>query len=108
MRHSKTFFNQPELMANDAHGVYMMQLAFDSLLPIYKNQAAKQLSKQTIADIEAGPECEYHFEACDLLTNVTFCTPSGQKWSLQYAEGGVWAIPACFARTKAANDFFGC
>lgn len=27
--------------------------------------------------------------------------------NIQYAEGGIWAIPACFMRTKKASEFFG-
>lgn len=107
MLHSKTFFNQPELLCNDAHGVYMMQLTFKDLLPTYQRQAKKAIGEDAINDILAGPDCEWHFEACDSLTNVTFKTPSGQKFSINYGEGGIWAIPNCFLRTKAAEEFFG-
>lgn len=107
MKRNKNTMTEPELMCNDAHGIYMMQLTYDSLLPRYKKQALKELGEETIQDIIDGPDNEFHFDACNSLTNVTFKTETGQKFTIQYAEGGTWAIPACFARSRAASVFFG-
>jgi len=103
----KTKFKTPELFIDDHHGVYMGQIAWSQLANQYKLQAKKVLSEATIKDLE-NVESEFHCDACDQLTNVKFKTPTGQQWSLQYAEGGMWAIPQCFYRTKEANNFFGC
>lgn len=98
---------EPELFIDDHHGIYMGQLAWRHLAERYKKQARRKLSKETIESLEAGPDDEWHFDACDSFTNVEFKTETGQKFNIQYAEGGMWAIPFCFMRTNAANDFFG-
>jgi hypothetical protein len=107
MKTTKKTILQPELLVDDHHGQYMGQLAWQYLADRYKKQAAKVLSAETIKSLENGPEDEWHFEACDSLTNVEFKTETGQKVTIQNAEGGIWAIPACFMRSKAANNFFG-
>jgi hypothetical protein len=107
MRTSKNTITGPELFVDDHHGQYMGQIAWQQLAERYKLQAKKQLSAETIASIEAGPDDEYHHESCDSFTNCTFKTPTGQKLSIQYAEGGMWIIPACFTGKKA-EEFFGC
>jgi len=104
-----TKWNEPELMADDHHGVYMMQLLVSQNkadnTDLWK-QIQKQMSESDLSAILEGPDCEWHFEACDSLTNQTFKTKTGQKYSIQYAEGGLWAIPFCFKGQKA-SEFFG-
>ncbi len=101
----KTKFVEPELFVDDHHGCYMGKLAWEYLADRYKMQAKKQLSQETINDL-LDVDNEFHYDACDSLTQVTFKTETGQKWNLQYAEGGIWAIPKCF-KGKKANEFFG-
>lgn len=98
---------KPELFVDDHHGQYMGQIAWKQLADRYKKQAAKQLSKEDITSLEEGPENQFHFEACDNFTNVTFKTETGQKLYINYAEGGMWIIPACFLRSKESEHFFG-
>jgi len=104
-----TKWNEPELMADDHHGVYMMQLLVSQNkadnTDLWK-QIQKQMSESDLSAILEGPDCEWHFEACDSLTSKTFKTKTGQKYSIQYAEGGLWAIPFCFKGQKA-SEFFG-
>jgi hypothetical protein len=107
MKTSKSTILSPELFVDNHHGQYMGQIAWQQLADFYKKQALKVLSAETVASLEAGPDDEWHFEACDNLTNVAFKSPTGQKLSIQYAEGGMWIIPACFYRSKEANEFFG-
>lgn len=105
----KTKWTQPELLADDHHGQHMMQLLFEKgLRKRYLRQLKKKLPEWAYNAILAGPDNESHYEACDLVNNATLTTETGQKWSIQYAEGGLWAIPACFMRTKQAEGFFGC
>jgi hypothetical protein len=99
---------QPELFVDDHHGVYMGQIAWKQLASKFKKQARKALSKETIKSLEDGPESVWYCDACDEFTNIVFRLETGQKIQIQYADGGMWVIPFCFLRTKAANDFFGC
>jgi len=85
----------------------MGQIAWQQLAERYKKQAIKKLSEEDIKSIELGPDDEWHCEAMDNFTNIEFKTPTGQKLWINYAEGGMWVLPACFLRTKAANEFFG-
>ena len=64
------------------------------------------MSKESIESL-LNIDDEFYDESCDELTNVELKTPTGQKFHIQYAEGGMWLIPNCFYRTKAANEFFG-
>lgn len=101
----KTKFTEPKLFVDDRHGIYMGKYAYETLAPRYKKQADKALGEY-IKDI-TDTQSEFHDEACNILTEITFITETGQKWQLQYAEGGMWAIPFCFLRSKQANEFFG-
>jgi len=107
MKTNRNTMTQPELFVDDHHGQYMGQIAWQQLADRYKKQAVKVLSAETIKSLENGPDDEWHMEACDSFTEVEFKTPSGQKFFINYAEGGIWVLPACFLRSKAVNDFFG-
>jgi len=107
MKKNKNTITEPQLFVDDHHGQYMGQIAWQQLAEFYKKQALKVLSAETVKSLEDGPEDEWHFDACDSLTNLEFKSPTGQKLFIQYAEGGIWILPACFLRSKAANEFFG-
>lgn len=96
----------PELFVDDHHGQYMGQLAWQYLADEYKEQARKVLSAEDIASLEAGPDDEFYFDACDALTRVTFMY-EGQEVGIQYAEGGMWIIPESFYGTPESEEFFG-
>ncbi len=104
---NKHTITEPELFIDDNRGQYMGQEAWRCLAERYKKQAKKVLSAEDIESLEAGPENEWHFEACDNLTKVEFSTPTGQKFYIQYAEGGMWILSKYFLRSKQANEFFG-
>lgn len=102
-------WTEPSLLVDSHHGVYMMQLLVEQnkreRTRLWK-QISVQLSEEDRQAILEGPENEWHTEACDTLTNKTFTTETGQKYTIEYAEGGLWAIPFCF-KGKARSDFFG-
>lgn len=104
---NKHTITQPELFVDDHHGQYMGQIAWQQLAERYKKQAINTLSGEDIKSLENGPDDEFHFEACDNLTNVLFHTPTGQQFYIQYAEGGMWILSKYFLRSKQANEFFG-
>jgi len=106
MKTNKSTMTQPELLVDDHHGIYCGKFAYEYLNDFYKAQAKKQLSQETINDL-LNIDSEFHHDAVDSFMNCTYKTPTGQKFSIQFADGGVWIIPNCFARSKAANDFFG-
>ncbi len=106
MKTNRNTITEPQLFVDDHHGRYMGQIAWKILADRYKKQALKVLTAEDIADLQ-NPDSEFYDETCDKLCNVVFKTETGQKISLVYAEGGIWVIPACFYRSKAANDFFG-
>ena len=103
----KVKITKPELFVDDHHGIYMGQLVWKYLDERYKKQARRKLSKETIESLENGPEDEGYYDSCDSFTNVEFKTETGQKFNIQYAEGGMWVIPFFFMRTKEAEKFFG-
>lgn len=106
MKTSKTM-RQPELFVDDHHGQFMGQIAWQQLAERYKLQAKKVLSQEDVKAIEDGPDNEWHHEALTMFTTIEFKTPTGQKFHIDYAEGGMWVLPACFLSSKAANEFFG-
>jgi hypothetical protein len=103
---NKERITSPQLFVGDNEGQFMCQSAWDQLADRYKEQARKVLSPKVIAAIEAGPDDEFHCEACDNFTRVEFKTPTGQKFHIDYAEGGMWVFSAQFMRSKAAKEFF--
>lgn len=102
----KTKFKEPELFIGDQHGIYIGKFAYEALAERYKAQVAKHMSAEAIKSLQDTCD-EFYNESCDELTEITFKTETGQKWQLQYAEGGMWGIPFCFLRSKKANYFFG-
>ena len=102
---NKVKWNYPTLLVDDHHGIYMGKLAYEYLSDRHKKQAQKHLSD---ADIEAlqDTENEWYWEACDALCSIVFRTKTGAKFTLAYAEGGIWAIPACL-RGRKLEEFFG-
>lgn len=108
MKTNKQTMKEPVLICDDHHGVYMMQLTCQTLQERYKKQIIKQVGAETWQDVINGPECENHFNACNSVTGCTLKTETGQKFHIDYAEGGIWAFPACWMRTKKADEFFNC
>lgn len=99
----KSQFKEPELLCNDHHGTYMMKHTIEELLPKYRRQIRKQIGEENweaLKDIEH----EFHFDACDAVTNCLLKTETGQQWHIDYAEGGLWAIPRCYMRTKEYRE----
>ena len=94
----------PELLCDDHHGQYMMQLLVKELQPRYQKQIRKQIGGEQFESLK-DVEDEFHMDACDAVTNCTLTTPTGQKFVIQYAEGGLWAIPYCYMRTKEYEEW---
>ncbi len=105
MKTNKNTITEPQLFVDDHHGIYMGQIAWQQLADRYKKQAEKVLSNEDIADLQ-NPDSENYCEVCDEFCNIIFKTETGQKLQIQYAEGGMWIIPACFRGTKY-DEFFG-
>jgi hypothetical protein len=101
----KAKWNSPTLLVDDHHGIYMGKLAWEYLSERHKQQAKKHLSPATIESIQ-NTEDEWYYESCDRLCRIEFRTKTGGKFTLAYAEGGIWAIPNCF-RGKKLEEFFG-
>lgn len=106
MKTSKNTIVEPELFVDDHHGQYMGELAYEYLNARYKAQVKKQLSDFDIEAIQ-DTDSEFYYDAVNNFTNVVFKTNTGQKFNIQFAEGGLWIIPFCFMRSKKANEFFG-
>ena len=102
-------WNEPSLMVNDAHGVYMVEL-FVKEQEKTKSFLWSQLLKMFNSDeLNILKDCNNinHLELCDDLTNSTFKTKTGQKYSIAYNDGGLWAIPNNFMRNeKKCSEFF--
>jgi len=107
MKTNKNTILGPELFVDGHHGIYMGKLAYEYLAEEYKKQALKKLGKETIDEI-LDMDHENHHEAVDEFTRIQFKRPTGQKFTINFAEGGMWVIPNCFWRTKEADSFFGC
>ena len=99
----------PDLLVSDNQGVYMMHILVqgekDFRGRIY-HELQKNLSPFKLRALLAGPDHELYWEACDRVTQLTFTRPSGQKFIIDYVEGGLWAIPHCF-RGRAREAFYG-
>jgi hypothetical protein len=105
----KRKWTTPDLLVDDHHGVYMMHLLVKGEKQhrgrIY-HELQKNLNPFALRSLLAGPDDEGYWEACDRVTQLTFTTPTGQKYVIDYVEGGLWAIPFCF-RGKAREAFYG-
>ena len=102
-------WTKPDLLVDERHGVYMMHLLVKGEKShrgrIY-HELEKNLNTFLLRAILQGPEHENYWEACDRVTQLTFTRPSGQRFIIDYVNGGLWAIPHCF-RGKAREDFYG-
>ena len=100
---------EPSLLVDDHQGIYMMELLVKenekNNTPFFK-QLKKYLDNDELNSLKDA-ENEFHCETCDKVTTLTFRTQTGQAYTVQYAEGGIWAIPACYARnSKKMDEFF--
>jgi hypothetical protein len=109
MKKRQRRWTTPDLLVDDHHGVYMMHLLVKGERQfrgrIY-HELQKNLNPFILRAILQGPDHEDYFEACDRITQLTFTRPSGQRFVIDYVEGGLWAIPNCF-RGKAREAFYG-
>jgi len=102
-------FRTPELLVDDHHGVYMMNLLVKCEKQfrgrIY-HEMEKWMNPFYLKALLDGPDSEEYWDACDRVCNMTFTTRSGGKFIIAYVEGGLWAVPHCF-RGMAREEFFG-
>lgn len=84
---------EPELLVNDAHGIYIAQLFCKQYLPYITN--AEELKEDIDICID-GPDNEYYWEAWDTLLNrIELTNDNKEKFSIGnlYESGDLWAIP---------------
>ena len=101
-------FTEPQLLVDDHHGVYMMQLLIQQW-KAENNRYWKQIARGLDDDLLQAllsVDNEWHNDACCSINSMTFKTPTGQKFEIAYAEGGIWAIPYCF-KGKKLEEFLG-
>ncbi len=93
----KAKITEPELLANCANGIYNWQVAIENLKPELK----KQLDQEYVKIVEIGPD---HEDYIDVVSNWWPTFKHGrQKFEVMEIEGDIWAIPACYKRTKEYN-----
>jgi len=101
-------FTEPELLADDNHGVYCSQLAYKDLLPYLKQQIKDKIGEESVKVIEEGPDCEWHWDAVNDMEGVELTTEEGVKFYIQSMEGGVWAVPVSYMDTEEYEQWCGC
>lgn len=99
-----TKIKTPILLVDDHHGIYSGKFAYEYLDQYYKDQINKHLSLEDIKSILDGPDNEWYHEAVDNMTNITLKTRSGQKLYMNFYEGGIWLIPACYMQTREYKE----
>lgn len=97
---------EPEILVDDHHGQYMMQLLVENFTDHYKKQFVEKTPvwvQEAIKSVE-HPD---HVEACVYITDyVDFQTEEGIDFRIDYAEGGLYAIAISFYETPEAEAFF--
>jgi len=106
MKKNQNTITEPILLVNDANGIYMGKFAWESLADRYRYQAIAQGFNEEFQSDISDIESEFYCDACDKLTSITFKTPSGQKFWINYFDGGMWIISAYVMRSKQFTDFF--
>jgi hypothetical protein len=89
-KHTQT---EPELLINDAHGIYVMQSFCKAYLPYITN--AQELKEDIDICIE-GPDNEDYLDAWDnLLSNVKLTNDNGKNYTIGNLgeSSDLWAIP---------------
>ena len=90
---TQTKINEPELLVNDAAGIYVIQ-EFCKRYAAYITNMDKV--KEDFDICLDGPDNEFYCEAwADLIDNVEFTNDRGEKYTIgNLGEGGdLWAIP---------------
>jgi len=105
MKKNQNTITEPILLVDDHHGIYMGQIAWEILADRYKKQAIAQGFDDEFQSDISNIENEFYCDACDKLTYITFKTPSGQKFWINYYDGGMWIISAYVMRSKQFTDF---
>ncbi len=85
--------HEPELLLNDAHGIYIPQLFCQTYLAYVLN--ADEL-KEDIAICLDGPDNEQYFDAWDTIEqNCKFTNDRNEPYTIGYLyeSGDLWAIP---------------
>lgn len=84
---------QPELLVNDAHGIYIAQ-SFCQAYSAYITNMDKV--KEDFDICLDGPDNEYYWDAWEnLLNNIEFTNDNGDKYTIGNLgeNGDLWAIP---------------
>jgi hypothetical protein len=97
---------EPELLVRDAAGIYMMEMCINEVLPDYIKQQILDKVGNGVYDSATDKEDEFHFDACDAVTNCTLKHKEGWEFFIQYCEGGLYAVPIEFLESKEAEEFF--
>lgn len=98
--------NEPILACDSHHGIYSFQLLFNSLLPVYKQQAIDQLSPEDVEALETGPDHESYLDAADSLEQVEFTNPdTGEKFCIMSNED-LWFVPLSFIEDEEKMSAF--
>ena len=105
MKKNQNTITEPILLVDDHHGIYMGKFAWESLAERYKKQAIAQGFNQEYQSDISNIENEFYCDACDMLTGITFKTPSGQRFWITYSDGGMWIISLYVLRSKQFKDF---
>lgn len=85
--------NQPELLVDSHHGIYIPQLFCQAYRPYITNF---DQVKDDFNICLLNPECEHYFDAWDnLINNIELTNDKGEKFTIGYLydESDLWAIP---------------
>jgi hypothetical protein len=85
--------NEPELLVDDHHGIYVMQVFCKSYAAYITNMEEVKEDFQTCLN---GPDDEFYHDAwSNLLDNVKFTNDRGEKYTIGNLgeSGDLWAIP---------------
>jgi hypothetical protein len=98
----KAKMTEPELLANCACGIYNWQIAIKSL----KVEIKAQISNEEVEIVEFGPDHEDYIEVVANWAPV-MVKVGRQKVEIIENEGDIWAVPACYKRTKEYREWIG-
>lgn len=89
----KTIANEPELLVDDHHGIYIAQIFCESYSAYITNMSEV---KEDFDICLQGPDHEEYWDAWDnLIDNVQFTNDRNEKYTICNLEesGDLWAIP---------------
>lgn len=85
--------NEPELLVNDANGIYIAQVFCQTYAAYITNMDKVKADFDTCI---LGPDNDEYWDAwADLMDNVEFTNDKGEKYTIgNWGEGGdLWAFP---------------